>query len=200
MATLQTHDAPGPAQVQAVIIRCNIDKIRSPPWSATTISADHPVFSQAVPFPPRAHRDPAGRPPRRHASHVGTVVAARKDKKPLLPHHLEGVWMYCDYILDLFGEGGGAPTRLYSRQAFEKWWGDYCEEQKRLRTGDGGEKDPDDCRAVRSPYEISPTLVATLSKLSLDGFSGDFTEPKNVLDKDIRETILKLERASEETR
>ncbi|KAH6847643.1 hypothetical protein B0I37DRAFT_148660 [Chaetomium sp. MPI-CAGE-AT-0009] len=184
-ATLQTHDASesGPVTVQAVIVRCDAEKIRSPPWWATTIPADHPVFSQAVlPIPgligvPLAmHRvgtrsanradldnqiatylniDPdSGFAPQAWQSHVGTVVVARKDKKPLLPHHLEGVWMYCDRILDLFGEGEGAPTRLYNRQAFEKWWGNYCEEQKGFRPGTGGEKDPDDWRAVRSPYEI----------------------------------------------
>ena len=87
-------------------------------------------------------------------SYVGTVVVARKNRKPLLPHHLEGVWMYCDYILDLFGEGEGAPTYLYNRQAFEEWWKVYCEEQKEIRPGTGGENDPDDWRAVRSPYEM----------------------------------------------
>ena len=87
-------------------------------------------------------------------SYVGTVIAARKDRKPLLPQHLEGVWMYCDRILDLFGEGEGAPTWLYSRQAFEKWWERYCKEQREFRPGKGGEEDPDDWRAVRSLYEV----------------------------------------------
>ncbi|GAB0134214.1 hypothetical protein EsDP_00002595 [Epichloe bromicola] len=75
---------------------------------------------------------------------VGAVLVARKDRKPFLPQHLEGVWMYCDYILDLFGEGEGAPRWLYNRPAFEKWWEGYCEGQKCLRSGDGGEADPDD--------------------------------------------------------
>ncbi len=52
--------------------------------------------------------------------------------------------MYCDRILDLFGEGRGAPTRLYNRQAFEKWWKGYCAEQEE----DVG------WQAVRSPYEM----------------------------------------------
>lgn len=86
-------------------------------------------------------------------SHVGTVLVARKDRKPLLPQHLEGVWMYCDYMLDVFGEGEGAPRWLYNRPEFEKWWEDYCEEKKRCRPGKGGKNDPDDWRAVRSPYE-----------------------------------------------
>ncbi|KAK4103171.1 hypothetical protein N658DRAFT_549597 [Parathielavia hyrcaniae] len=87
-------------------------------------------------------------------SHVGTVVVARADKKPLLPHHLEGVWIYCDMILDRFGEGEGPPRRLYNRKAFEAWWGRCCEEQKGFRNGTGGEDDPDDWTAVRSPYEV----------------------------------------------
>ncbi|XP_044718877.1 putative ectomycorrhiza-upregulated zf-mynd domain-containing protein [Hirsutella rhossiliensis] len=58
-------------------------------------------------------------------SQVGTVVVARKDRKPFYPQHLEGVWMFCDHILDLFGEGDGPPRWLYSRQAFEEWWDVY---------------------------------------------------------------------------
>jgi hypothetical protein len=55
--------------------------------------------------------------------------------------------MYCDRILDLFGEGEGAPRRLYNRQAFEKWWKRYCEEQMQFRS-------TEDWLAVRSPYEV----------------------------------------------
>lgn len=61
--------------------------------------------------------------------------------------------MYCDYILDLFGEGEGAPMELYNRSAFEKWWARYCEEQQ-SRYGDGNGTDLDDWRAVKSPYEV----------------------------------------------
>lgn len=150
MASLQTHDSAGTAQAQAVIVRCEMDKFRSPPWSATTIPIDHPVFSQPVAplseiigIPLGIHRVgtlssnrpdldnqiitylnvnlDSGLAPMEWQSHIGTVVVARKDKKPFLPHHLEGVWMYADYILDLFGERGAAPTLLYNRQAFEMW-------------------------------------------------------------------------------
>jgi hypothetical protein len=62
--------------------------------------------------------------------------------------------MYCDRILDYFGEGYGPPRRMYSRKAFEDWWGRYVEEQKGFRGGKGGEDDTDDWRAVRSPYEM----------------------------------------------
>ncbi|KAH7110213.1 hypothetical protein B0J13DRAFT_516668 [Dactylonectria estremocensis] len=177
----ETHSGSGP--IQAVIVLCEVEKGRFPLWSATTIPADHPVFSQPVPPVPglievplvlyrvgtrsanRADLDNqiatylnidaySGFAPPEWQSLVGTTVVARKDRKPLLPQHLEGVWMYCDHILDLFGEGEGAPTSLYNRPAFEKWWVEYREEQKKVRPGNGGERDPDDWQAVRSPYEI----------------------------------------------
>ncbi|OJZ83195.1 hypothetical protein ASPFODRAFT_210026 [Aspergillus luchuensis CBS 106.47] len=46
------------------------------------------------------------------------------DKKDLTREHYEVICMYCDMILDFFGEGE-APTRLYNRQAFEKWFASY---------------------------------------------------------------------------
>ncbi|KAH8667805.1 hypothetical protein BGZ61DRAFT_461171 [Ilyonectria robusta] len=171
------------ASIQAVIVRCNADKSEFAPWSPKMISADDPIFSHAVPLIPglievplvfsrvgtksayRANLDntiitylhidaTSGFAPPQWQSRVGTVVVARKDKKPLLPHHMEGAWMYCDYISDLFGEGTGAPTRLYNRQAFEKWWNVYCEAQKGFRRGKGGLNDPNDWRSVKSPYEM----------------------------------------------
>ncbi|KAI5855532.1 hypothetical protein GGS23DRAFT_443307 [Durotheca rogersii] len=186
MARAQATTAPPPstpASIPAVIVRCEGEKSKFAPWSATAIKADHPVFSNSVPpvpgrieIPLVLHRvgtqsvnqasldnqiatylnidSESGFAPPAWQSRVGTVLVARKDGKPLLPHHLEGVWMYCDRILDVFGEGGGPPTRFYTRQAFEKWWKGYCEEQKQFRKGTGGEEDPDDWRAVRSPYEM----------------------------------------------
>lgn len=175
--------AAAPTTTQAVVVRCEVERSRAAPWSAMTIKADHEVFASAVaPVPEligiplvfhRVGKQPAyrldldnqiitylninaasGLAPPQWQSYVGTVVVARKDRRPLLPQHLEGVWMYCDYILDLFGEGEGAPTHLYNRRAFEEWWGDYCVQQKGFRGGTRGEKDPDDWRAVRSPYEM----------------------------------------------
>lgn len=166
-----------------MIVRCDVEKLQLPPWSTTTIPVDHAIFSQSVPPIPRLIEVPlvfyrvgtrsanradldnqiatyinidaaSGFAPPEWQSFVGTVIVARKDKKPLLPHHLEGVWMYCDYILDIFGEGEGAPTQLYNRRAFEEWWGSYCEEQKQYRHGTGGEEDSDDWRSVKSPYGI----------------------------------------------
>ncbi|KAL1865345.1 hypothetical protein Daus18300_007235 [Diaporthe australafricana] len=79
-------------------------------------------------------------------SEVGTVLVARLDKKPLLPQHLEGVWMYCDHILDLFGDGEGVPRKLYNRPAFEKWWASYVEEMLEIGR--------DDWKNVPTPYEV----------------------------------------------
>lgn len=174
--------SPSDGRVQAVIVRCDGEKLAHMPWSAASIPADNDIFSHAVPPIPaligiplvfqriltpaadRAELDnqiatyinidaTSGFAPPEWQSYVGTVVVARKDRKPLLPQHLEGVYMFCDYILDLFGEGDGPPRYLYSREGFEEWWGGYCEEQ-RERPGTGGERDPDDWRAVRSPYDV----------------------------------------------
>ncbi|KAH8653918.1 hypothetical protein BGZ61DRAFT_468096 [Ilyonectria robusta] len=72
-----------------------------PPWSATTIPADHPVFSQDIPpvpglieVPLVLHRvgtrsanrtylninSDSGFAPPAWQSHVGTIVVARKDR------------------------------------------------------------------------------------------------------------------------
>lgn len=100
--------------IQAVIIRCDSKKRRLPPWSTTTIPADHAVFSQQVPPVPglisiplvlhrmgtksanRADLDnqiatylnidsDSGFAPPTWQSHVSTVLVARKDRRPLLP-------------------------------------------------------------------------------------------------------------------
>lgn len=55
------------------------------------------------------------------------VIVARKDKKDLSPEHYEAIWMYCDYILEYFGNGS-APQHLYNRQAFERWFVVYQKE------------------------------------------------------------------------
>ncbi|KAK7415990.1 hypothetical protein QQZ08_012162 [Neonectria magnoliae] len=112
------QDVPGP--IHAVIVRCDVEKRTFLPWSAKMISKHHPVFSQAVPNIPRLIGVPlviyregtqsmnrvdldnqvatylnidaeSGFAAPEWRSHVGTVVVARKDKKPLLLHHLEGV-------------------------------------------------------------------------------------------------------------
>ena len=61
--------------------------------------------------------------------------------------------MYCDWVMDLTGDGE-APRRMYNRASFEGWWRGYIEEQKTLRAGKGGESDPEDWHAVMPLYEV----------------------------------------------
>ncbi|KAJ8130223.1 hypothetical protein O1611_g3406 [Lasiodiplodia mahajangana] len=167
--------------IQAVIVRCDAERRWQPLWCATEIPTEHAVFSRPVPPIPMLIEIPlvfyrlgtqssdreglnnqivtsininatSGFAPPDWKTGVGSVIVARKDKKPLLPHHLEGIWMYCDYILSFFNDRGGAPNQLYSREAFESWWQGYRDDQRLSRGGTGGEEDADDWRAVRSPY------------------------------------------------
>ena len=169
--------------IQAVTIWCNLERrVKRERWSATTIPADHPVFSkQVMPVPALIevplvvyrlgtssdnvadldnqaatylNIDPdSGFAPPAWQQCVGTVIVARKDRKPLLVHHLEVVWDYCDHILDYFGDGNGAPKKLYNRQAFQRYWEKYCGNQKLGSTKEGAEN-LNDLGMVKSPYEI----------------------------------------------
>ncbi|KLU83177.1 hypothetical protein MAPG_02242 [Magnaporthiopsis poae ATCC 64411] len=173
-ASIIPEIASGP--VQAVIIRCRGERIDNQPWYITTIAEDHPVFSVPVlpvsaliEFPlvlrrigtkflgteeTQARENQIATYLNINATTVGNVIVARVDRKPLFLQHLEAVWMYCDRILYRFGDGDGAPTALYNRKAFTEWWNEYCAKQKKSRKGTGGEQDPDDWRAVKSPYEV----------------------------------------------
>ncbi|KAJ7280059.1 hypothetical protein C8J57DRAFT_119436 [Mycena rebaudengoi] len=76
----------------------------------------------------------SGFAPAEWQSGVGTVIVARKDKKPLSMQHLEGFWMYNDAILDEFGNGDGIrESQWYSRERYEDWWAIYCENAKENR-------------------------------------------------------------------
>ncbi|KAH6701382.1 hypothetical protein BKA61DRAFT_620634 [Leptodontidium sp. MPI-SDFR-AT-0119] len=95
---------------------------------------------------------------------VGTVIVARKDRKPLLPQHLWSMFDYCADILERFGNGNGAPVKLYNRLAFEKWWQRYCgkHRQSQLEANKdinavGAEKGKiyeEDWISIKSPYEV----------------------------------------------
>ena len=78
---------------------------------------------------------------------VGSVVIARKDRKPLSMSHFEAIWSYFTYILSSFGEGEGAPIKLYNRQAFQRHW------EKRFAKQKPGEN-LNDSSLVKSPYEV----------------------------------------------
>ncbi len=160
--------------VQAVKIPC---KAEGHWFSPTTIPADHPIFWNVVPPIPQlidvplvfhrvgtrsARREDldnqmatylnidagSGLAPPSWQSHVGTVIVARKDRKPLLKQHVEGVWMYCDRILDLFGDGDGSPpARLYNREAFKRWWDNYDKTEKMNGRAEWQE-------AIKSPHDV----------------------------------------------
>ncbi|RAH78664.1 hypothetical protein BO86DRAFT_458359 [Aspergillus japonicus CBS 114.51] len=63
------------------------------------------------------HIDPISEmaPPAWQAGRIGTVMVARKDRKDLSPEHYEAVWMYIDYMLDFFGNGGPPPEHLFKK-------------------------------------------------------------------------------------
>jgi hypothetical protein len=128
--------APGPSpkynpseSIQAVIVPCESEGRGSSRWSATTVPAHHPVFSQTVPLilqligiplviyrvgtqsANRSDRDDqvatflniyddTGLASPYWQGYVGTVIVARKDRKPLLPQHVESLWEFCSRILD----------------------------------------------------------------------------------------------------
>ncbi|KAK3681020.1 hypothetical protein B0T22DRAFT_473730 [Podospora appendiculata] len=156
----------------------------APPWVATTLPADHDVFYRAAPAPVSemigipliidrvrgleeetpSHLDNAmaaalnvdpesGRAPASWRKNVGTVTVVRVDKKPLLVQQLEAIVKYCELVAARLAEGG-LPKGMLSRRGFEAWFETYCEEQKKVRMGTGGEGDVEDWREVRSPYEM----------------------------------------------
>lgn len=157
---------------------------RLPRWSSTTIPADHPVFWETIPplaerlnIPIAIHREgtkstnradldnqtatylnlelESGFAPMAWQSGVGNVIIARKDRKPFLPQHLEGLFEYASRILDKFGDGDGAPSRLYNWQAFERWWKNYAASRKKGQSESEQVRNPDDdWTAVASPYEV----------------------------------------------
>ncbi|KAI0042335.1 hypothetical protein FA95DRAFT_1637343 [Auriscalpium vulgare] len=62
----------------------------------------------------------------RWLKNIGPVIIARADQKPLSIVALEMIWMFCDMILDRFGENRRAPWDMYNRAAFEE----FCENYK----------------------------------------------------------------------
>ncbi|KAI6003253.1 hypothetical protein F5J12DRAFT_839343 [Pisolithus orientalis] len=66
---------------------------------------------------------------------VGTVIVVRQDKKPLTCEAIETLWMYADFILDLYGEGYGTPARQLTPQSFRR----FCKEYKEGRLLNGYE-------------------------------------------------------------
>jgi hypothetical protein len=51
----------------------------------------------------------------------------RKDGKPLTTDAMEAIWMYHDYILDLFGDEPEIARRQINRESFER----FCKKYKK---------------------------------------------------------------------
>ncbi|KAJ5164930.1 uncharacterized protein N7500_006760 [Penicillium coprophilum] len=153
-ATASNRTSSSPRDtVNAMLVRCKGDY--GPLWRTVTIPSNHAIFNNPVPpvpalldFPIVVHQlglfntgvpgcldnqsityihiDPkTGFAPPEWQSRVGSVIVARKDKKDLPLEHYEAIWMYCDRILDYFGNGWGAPEHWYNRQEFERWFAMY---------------------------------------------------------------------------
>ncbi|KAI6046620.1 hypothetical protein EDC04DRAFT_3052959 [Pisolithus marmoratus] len=60
---------------------------------------------------------------------VGTVTVVRQDKKPLTCEAIETLWMYADFIVELYGEGFGTPARGLTPQSFRRFCKEYKEER-----------------------------------------------------------------------
>ncbi|XP_044714691.1 uncharacterized protein HRG_11726 [Hirsutella rhossiliensis] len=109
----ETHSKSG--HVEAVIVRCEAEKRKFPfglievplvlDRTGTQSVNEADLDNQIATY---LNIDAnSGFAPPDWQSQVGTVVVARKDRKPFYPQHLEGVWMFCDHILDLFGKETG---------------------------------------------------------------------------------------------
>jgi len=65
--------------------------------------------------------------PPRWQKNIGPVTVVRADKKPLTPLALEMIWMYCDAIIQDFGDGP-TPYGRYSPEAFQEFCQGYKED------------------------------------------------------------------------
>ncbi|KAI0702302.1 hypothetical protein BC835DRAFT_1411127 [Cytidiella melzeri] len=67
-----------------------------------------------------------GYAPPRWQKNIGPVTIVRADHKPLTPVAFEMIWMFCDRVLDRFGDGPEFAMRLYKKEEFNK----FCEQYK----------------------------------------------------------------------
>ncbi|KAF5376657.1 hypothetical protein D9615_007836 [Tricholomella constricta] len=66
----------------------------------------------------------------RYQKQVGTVTVMRKDGKPLTEESIETIWMFHDYLLDLFGdEPPIAASKATNRATFDR----FCQRYKNER-------------------------------------------------------------------
>ncbi|KAJ5139008.1 uncharacterized protein N7515_003856 [Penicillium bovifimosum] len=139
--------------IKAVMVRYKGDP--GPVWSQITIPSDHPVFRNRVPpvpalleFPIIIHRvgtfdtgafgcldnqpitylniEPHnGFAPPEWQRGVGSCIVANKNKKDFTREQFEAIFMYCDRILDYFGESIPPPPHFFTRKEFERWYEQY---------------------------------------------------------------------------
>lgn len=76
---------------------------------------------------------------------VGNCLVVREDRKPLLEQHFEGIWMYCDDILERCGNGRVDPKTV-NKTSFARFWKSYCRAYKEIR--------PTEFTDILSPYDI----------------------------------------------
>ncbi|KAL0571133.1 hypothetical protein V5O48_010825 [Marasmius crinis-equi] len=70
----------------------------------------------------------SGFAPARWQKNIGPITIVRGDHKPLTRVALEMIWMFCDRILDIFGDDTGTPWEMYTREAFVEFCEDYKED------------------------------------------------------------------------
>lgn len=64
---------------------------------------------------------------------IGEVIVASADGKPLSLDTLSAVTDYVSDILDVFGDGEGAPRRMYSRAKLDAYIQNHTEEAQRYQ-------------------------------------------------------------------
>jgi len=81
-----------------------------------------------------------GLAPPEYQKQVGTITVMRKDGKPLTNQSIETIWMFHDYLLDLFGDEPPVAARMaLNRAAFDRYCRRYQDEK--LQNGDESFRD-----------------------------------------------------------
>ncbi|KIJ31447.1 hypothetical protein M422DRAFT_234542 [Sphaerobolus stellatus SS14] len=60
---------------------------------------------------------------------AGTVTVMREDGKPLTPESIETIWMYFDWLLELFGDDPSYAQNQMTREKFEAFCKRYKDER-----------------------------------------------------------------------
>ncbi|KAG5643657.1 hypothetical protein DXG03_000537 [Asterophora parasitica] len=72
----------------------------------------------------------SGYAPPEYQKQVGTITVMRKDGKPLTEQSIETIWMFHDYLLELFGDVPPiAANKATNRPAFDRFCQRYKDEK-----------------------------------------------------------------------